>query len=198
MCLLRNERLNQTVLELNTELAGRQRELVKIVAELRRQKVEAETRAERQRDDLLRFCNEFRQSLAAIVSYARGAVLRFKSEYGDRPEMQWALEQIASLATQAAIRIHQIKHPASASGPALETPRRDSADAFSPWVASLDARARQVLERLVVGRSNGAIAAELGMREEAVEVYRSQIMEKANANSLSDLIQRCFLNEAIL
>jgi two-component system response regulator FixJ len=56
-------------------------------------------------------------------------------------------------------------------------------------LASLSARERQVLEGLIDGHSNKAIARELGISPRTVEVYRANLMTKMEAGSLSELIR---------
>jgi len=56
-------------------------------------------------------------------------------------------------------------------------------------LASLSARERQVLEGLIEGQSNKAIARELGISPRTVEVYRANLMTKMEAGSLSELIR---------
>lgn len=56
-------------------------------------------------------------------------------------------------------------------------------------IALLTPRERDVLKHLVVGRSNKAIAYELGISPRTVEIHRAHLMEKMQARSLSDLIR---------
>ncbi len=56
-------------------------------------------------------------------------------------------------------------------------------------LASLSPRELQVLERLVAGQPNKAIAHELGISPRTVEVYRANVMNKMRANSLSELVR---------
>src|ERR1700743_3778675 len=55
--------------------------------------------------------------------------------------------------------------------------------------ATLTERERQILERVVVGRANKQIAAELNLSEMTVKVHRGQVMRKMKAASLPDLVR---------
>ena len=52
----------------------------------------------------------------------------------------------------------------------------------------LTPRENQVLERIVAGRTNQAVAEELHISEKTVEAHRAHIMEKMNAASFADLV----------
>jgi FixJ family two-component response regulator len=52
-------------------------------------------------------------------------------------------------------------------------------------LASLTAREREVLERVMAGKSNKVMAAELGISARTVEVHRAHLMEKMSADSLA-------------
>jgi FixJ family two-component response regulator len=56
-------------------------------------------------------------------------------------------------------------------------------------VATLTPRERQVLEKVVAGRLNKQIAAELGTVEKTIKVHRSRVMQKLHAASLIQLIE---------
>jgi len=56
-------------------------------------------------------------------------------------------------------------------------------------VALLSPREREVLDRVVEGQYNKVIAAELGISLSTVEIHRKRVMEKLQAESLSDLIR---------
>ena len=57
----------------------------------------------------------------------------------------------------------------------------------------LTQRERDVMERVISGKSNKVIAAELTLSMKTVEVHRAHVMEKLQATSLADLIRLCLL-----
>ncbi len=56
-------------------------------------------------------------------------------------------------------------------------------------IAQLTPRERNVLEKLVAGRSNKVAAYELGISPRTIEIHRANIMDKMNARSLSDVVR---------
>src|SRR4051812_13035479 len=56
-------------------------------------------------------------------------------------------------------------------------------------IESLTARERQVLDLIIDGASNKAIAANLDISPRTVEIYRANVMSKMRADSLSDLVR---------
>jgi FixJ family two-component response regulator len=56
-------------------------------------------------------------------------------------------------------------------------------------LASLTPREREVLERVVDGRLNKQIAAELGTVEKTIKVHRASVMQKMGVRTLADLVR---------
>jgi two-component system response regulator FixJ len=56
-------------------------------------------------------------------------------------------------------------------------------------LAALTPREREVLDLLVTGQPNKAIARELGASPRTIEVHRARVMEKLQAHSLPDLVR---------
>jgi FixJ family two-component response regulator len=65
---------------------------------------------------------------------------------------------------------------------------RDRAAQLRARVESLTARERAVFLRVVAGKLNKQIAAELGTSERTVKAYRAQVMEKMQVRSLAELV----------
>jgi len=72
-----------------------------------------------------------------------------------------------------------------------EVDRRQRAlrDQVRARLGLLTQRERDVIERVVTGKSNKVIAAELGLSQKTVEVHRAHAMDKLQAASLADLIR---------
>ena len=62
------------------------------------------------------------------------------------------------------------------------------------WLAALTAREREVLDRVVAGATNKAIARELRISPRTVEVYRASLMRKTGSATLSELVRRALVN----
>ena len=54
-------------------------------------------------------------------------------------------------------------------------------------IKTLSGRQRQILEKILAGSSNKAIAFELRLSEKTVETHRARLMRKVGANSLPEL-----------
>jgi len=62
-------------------------------------------------------------------------------------------------------------------------------EAIKDRMARLTPRERQVLERVIAGDTNKGVARRLGISEKTVELHRSQVMEKMQAESLAALVK---------
>jgi len=56
-------------------------------------------------------------------------------------------------------------------------------------IDQLTRREREVMERVIAGESNKAIAVTLGLSPKTVEVHRAHVMEKMKAKSLAELVR---------
>lgn len=56
-------------------------------------------------------------------------------------------------------------------------------------LASLTPRERQVLDLLIAGQANKAMAHELGLSQRTVEIHRAHVMEKMAARSIAQLVR---------
>lgn len=70
-----------------------------------------------------------------------------------------------------------------------ESTARAERQAVIDQIASLSGREREVMEGLVRGDANKAIAFDLGISARTVEVYRANVMLKMRAKTLSDLVR---------
>jgi two-component system, LuxR family, response regulator FixJ len=81
-------------------------------------------------------------------------------------------------------RIHEALNADSDQRDALE-----AAEELRRRFAVLTPRECEVFERVTAGQANKVIAIELGISERTVEIHRSQVMHKAGARSLADLVR---------
>jgi len=81
-----------------------------------------------------------------------------------------------------------IAHDAMQRG--REQQRQQLRDRFD----ALTAREREVLDLVVQGQSNKAVANALGLSAKTVEFHRAKVMEKLQARSLADLVKLAMLN----
>jgi len=64
-------------------------------------------------------------------------------------------------------------------------------------ISSLSGREKDVLTGLIEGRANKQIAFDLGISPRTVEIYRANLMNKMQADSLSDLVRMALLAEIL-
>lgn len=62
-------------------------------------------------------------------------------------------------------------------------------------MASLTRREKDVMRALVDGKRNKDIANDLGLSSRTIEAHRANIMEKLNANTLSDVVRQALQHE---
>jgi PAS domain S-box-containing protein len=67
--------------------------------------------------------------------------------------------------------------------------RDQTAEHIRAQVATLSVREREVLDRLLAGGTNKAIARDLGISPRTVEAHRARIMERLGAQSLPELVR---------
>jgi len=58
-------------------------------------------------------------------------------------------------------------------------------------LGSLTPREDQVLGRVILGRLNKQIAADMGISERTVKIHRARVMKKMHAESLAELVRLC-------
>ncbi|MCF8177281.1 MAG: sigma-70 family RNA polymerase sigma factor [Sulfuritalea sp.] len=63
---------------------------------------------------------------------------------------------------------------------------------------SLTPREREVMDLVVEGMSNKAVANTLGLSAKTVEVHRAKVMEKMHARSVSDLVKMSLQNQPVV
>ena len=64
-------------------------------------------------------------------------------------------------------------------------------------ISSLSPREKDVLAGLIQGRANKQIAFDLGISPRTVEIYRANLMNKMQADSLSDLVRMALISEML-
>lgn len=79
-------------------------------------------------------------------------------------------------------------HRALAEGRKVRNSQHES-KAAAALIAALTSREHEVLDHLVLGKSNKLIAHELGISPRTVETHRARLQEKLKARGLSDLVR---------
>ena len=73
---------------------------------------------------------------------------------------------------------------------AQEQDRRARREQLAARLAALTERERGVLQRVIEGKANKVIAAELAISVKTVEAHRARVMEKMGVDSVAELVQR--------
>jgi two-component system, LuxR family, response regulator FixJ len=73
---------------------------------------------------------------------------------------------------------------------AQEQHRRARREQLAGRLAALTERERGVLQRVIEGKANKVIAAELEISVKTVEAHRAKVMEKMGVDSVAELVQR--------
>lgn len=77
-----------------------------------------------------------------------------------------------------------------------EHEQREQVDEIRARLTLLTPRESEVLEKVVAGKSNKVIASDLGLSTRTVEIHRSRVMEKMQAESLARLVRMYVAVEA--
>jgi len=78
---------------------------------------------------------------------------------------------------------------AAIAGDAAQAQRRAQAEQLARRMQRLTQREREVMERVVGGRHNREIAADLGISPRTVEVYKARLMDKLDVRRVADLVK---------
>jgi len=73
---------------------------------------------------------------------------------------------------------------------AQDQDRRARREQLAGRLAALTERERGVLQRVIEGKANKVIAAELAISVKTVEAHRAKVMEKMGVDSVAELVQR--------
>lgn len=105
----------------------------------------------------------------AVEAMKAGAADFFEKPYDDQALLKAIRESLAS----------------AGSGAASESNRAE----IATRIAGLSGREKDVMNGLLAGKSNKAIAADLDISPRTVEIYRANVMSKMNADSLPSLVR---------
>jgi two-component system response regulator FixJ len=131
--------------------------------------------------DLLRRLKELKVSVPVIVITGHGdvslAVEAMKIGAADFFEKPFSDDQLVA-SVRAALQQRQD-----------QTKRGAERTEIEHRISKLSAREKDVLAGLIEGRANKQIAFDLGISPRTVEIYRANLMNKMQADSLSDLVR---------
>lgn len=130
--------------------------------------------------ELQRRLNQAGIALPVIVMTGNGdvplAVRAMKAGAVDFLEKPFSDEALIAAVTRALDESRQLRDAEAAAGAAVDR------------LAVLTKREREVLDLLVTGLSNKAIANQLGASPRTIEVHRARVLEKLKAHSLPELV----------
>ena len=72
---------------------------------------------------------------------------------------------------------------------AAQAQRQAQAEQLAGRLRRLTQREREVMDRVVAGRHNREIAADLGISPRTVEVYKARLMDKLDVRRVADLVK---------
>lgn len=128
---------------------------------------------------------------AALARMERRRPIIFVSGYGDIPTTVQAIQAGAiDFLTKPVPRETLLAAISKAIAHDADGRReRERVGIWATRLRSLTPREREVLERVVSGKLNKVIGAELGTAERTVKTHRARVMEKMGAASLAELVQ---------
>ena len=124
-----------------------------------------------------------REGIAIPIVFVTGhadvpaAVSALKGGAVDFIEKPFGYREVVSVIRKALARDAEIREA------------RSQRSAVANRIASLTERERDVLRRVIEGKQNKVIAAELDISMKTVEYHRSKVMEKMGAESVATLVQ---------
>lgn len=111
----------------------------------------------------------------------------FLTAYGDIPTTVQAIKGGAVDFLTKPVDGQQLLELVRASIAQLEFRTRQAAKTYR--IAGLTEREQEILELVLAGHTNKAIAQQLGISHRTVEVHRSHIMQKAGASNILELVR---------
>jgi FixJ family two-component response regulator len=127
----------------------------------------------------------------ALAAYPAQLPIIFLSGHGDVPSSVRAMKAGAiDFLTKPVQRETLLSSIQTAL--TLDTQKRASRERLRIWrerYRSLTAREREIFQRVVSGKLNKEIAADLGAAERTIKAHRAQMMEKMAAASIAELVQ---------
>lgn len=91
------------------------------------------------------------------------------------------------------VLIASVRRVFEGARPPAELAERSGDEALKRIFSGLSPRERQVLEGVVLGKTNKMIAREIDISPRTVEVHRANVMTKTGARGLSDLVRMAML-----